>query len=105
MTQNEANVCVAATVLVVSDCPVECGKCTAAAAGCNAKTELDLFMKYEKEAPEAVAEPMVGHKSSLVMAGVVLVGVAAFAKRARARVGRGMYSDVMLAEEDLATQA
>lgn len=100
-TNQEANACEAAAVLVISDCPDECGGCTAAAAGCVVGSDLDLVFKRYEEVPEStLPQPLVGRQSVLAMAGVALVGGAVIATRVRGRARRGSYSD-LLVEDDL----
>jgi len=108
-TNEEANACAAAQVMVVSDCPTECGGCTAAAAGCGAGY-VDMIMKrYEEVLPEKeISQPLINRRAALAGAGgiVMLAGVAmiitAFVRGKR--VERTNYSDVLL-EDDPARNA
>lgn len=109
ITNAEANACAAAQVMVISDCPNECGGCTAAAAGCDADV-VDMIMKrYEEVLPEKeIGQPLINRRAALAGAGgiVMLAGVAmiitAFVRGKR--VERTNYSDVLL-EDDPARNA
>jgi len=101
VTQNEANACEAARVLVTSDCPFECGACKPAAAGCSSGEDEDMFLKrYDGAIPTVASRLAVGQCAMFAFVGAV-VGVAtavtALARGQRAR--RAAYSDELLVQE------
>jgi len=110
VTQNEANVCAAAQVLVVSDCPVECGDCTPTGAGCESASNLDMLVKRYDDAP--LGEIGDQHRTSrlailAVASGISIAGVAMIVSglaRGR-RPERAIYRDVLVEEDHLARHA
>lgn len=105
VTNHEVNVCAAAQVLVVSDCPLECGACTPEAAGCDTtNSDVDMLVKrYEDVAPDKlVAHSLARHAAPIVggvvaIAGFVMV-VTAFSRYRQA--GETAYRDVLIIEEE-----
>lgn len=105
-TNHEANICEAAAVLVIADCPEECGACTAEGAGCDGGSTMAFVKRYDAATPQSIAtQPMIGHHAALAAAGAMLIG-AGLALRARSRqVVRREYNDVFLVEDAQADDA
>jgi len=91
----DQNVCEAAAVVVIADCPSVCGGCTAVASGC---IEEPIFVrKYQKTL--RVGFPVANMYRSVVAGLVSLGGVVAFVARRTFRARRAIYDDVLLEEQ------
>lgn len=92
---DDQNVCEAAAVVVIADCPSVCGGCTAVASGC---VEEPIFVrKYQKTLRAGF--PVVHRHWSVVSGLVALGGVVAFVTRRASRAQRAIYDDVLLEEQ------
>lgn len=82
MTQDEVNACKAAAVVVISDCPEECGECTAEGAGCILP-ETMVIGKFSNQGMPATSK--VYRTGFIAVAGIALVTAASVVT---ARIGR-----------------
>jgi len=109
VTQNEANVCAAAQVHMVSDCPEECGACTPAGAGCESSDLEMIALKYDDAPLGEIGDQhhTSRHAILAVACGISLAGVAMIVSgfvRGR-RAERAIYRDVLVEEDHLARYA
>lgn len=97
-TQGEANACAAAMVLILSDCPDECGECSAEGAGCG-DAETLVMRKFQDIDVSQTRHSHIGGVAAVL--GIASLSVIGFAIAVRSRHSRRsqIYRDVLLLEE------